>query len=72
MKFANGARGQCTTMASMVLLFRSGLANLHAAPSKFPSKPELKIKVLFITWNMVLGSTSTKNDSKLRSLKNWD
>ena len=69
MKFAIGARNRRTTMGNMVLLFRSGLANLHAAPSKFPSKPEQK--TLFITWNRVLGSTSTKKDSKLRSLKNW-
>ena len=70
-KFGIGARNWRTTMGSMVLLFRSGLANLHAAPRKFPSKLE-KNKALFITWNRVLGSTSTKNDSKLRSLKNWD
>ena len=58
-------------MASMVLLFRSGLANLHALPSKFASKPAQN-KALFMTWNRVLGTTSKKNDSKLRSLKNWD
>ena len=73
MKFAIGARNRRTTMTSMVPLFRSGLANLHAAHSKFPSKQEQKKQsALYITWNRVLGSTSTKNDSKLRSLKNWD
>ena len=64
-------RNRRTKMASMVLLFRSGLANLHAAPSKFASKPT-QSKALFMTWNRVLGTTSTKNDSKLRSLQNWN
>ena len=65
MKFAIGARNQHTTMGNMVLLFRSGLANLHAAPSKFASKPEQKTqnKALFVTWNRVLGNLSTKKYS---------
>ena len=71
MKFATGARDRRTTMTSMVLLFRSGLANLYAAPSKVASKPAQN-KALFMTWNRVLGTTSKKNDSKLISLKNWD
>ena len=57
-------------MASMVLLFRSGLANLHAAPSKFASKPA-KNQALVMTWNRVQGTTSTENDFKLRTLENW-
>ena len=71
MKFDTVARDRRTKMASMVLLFRSGLANLHAAPSKFASKPAQN-QALVMTWNRVLGTTSKKNDSKLISLKNWD
>ena len=70
MKFENGARGQCTTMASMVLLFRSGLDNLHAAASKFAWKPEQN-KELFITRSRFLGPISSKDDSKLKLLENW-
>ena len=56
MKFAIGARNRRTTMASMVLLFRSGLEYLHAAASKFAWKPEQN-KELFITRSRFLGPT---------------
>ena len=51
MKFVIGARNRRTTMASMVLLFHSGPANLHAGHSTFPSKPEQKKQ-----YNMEYGS----------------